>query len=207
MKAIVLTSLALLGSDALWAQDSTYYRQNTHHYVGVTVEHSLKSGYKMNQDYDYYATLIELEYQKPLIQTIKKNVAVNLLLQPQFNLATYRDWKVETLQDTWEAGVNVGVIFHAYLDDRSTRRYFTISSSTGPHYIHSTPVRQAPGFIFSNNIRIGFHYPIYQRINAEVKIGVRHVSNAGLIRPNHGLDNVFAGLKLTVSLGKLDDED
>lgn len=192
---------SLLCPAFVWAGSAMGQNQpltNTHKYVGLTVEQSLKSGYKLDQDYDYHATLIELNYEKPISSIVKKNIAVNFLVQPQFNWATYRDWKVEQYQNTWEAGINAGVVFHAYLDESSTRTYITISGSSGPHFIDDTPVRQASGFIFCNNIRFGFHYPIFKNFNAEVRMGLRHLSNAGLVMPNYGIDNVFVGVKLDI---------
>ncbi len=196
---------SLVTAAALWfislsniqAQSTTQKHYNNS--IALTIERSVKSGYKVNQDYSYVATVHQLEFEQSIVRNSEEQVSLHLLVVPQVNTAEFKDWKIKTLQRTWEAGINAGMKIHAYLSKHSHQTFLFASFTTGPHYIQRTPVRQNEGFIFNNNMRLGFHFPIAGAVGMEIKAGLRHMSNLGFFPPNHGLDNVMIGANLNYS--------
>jgi hypothetical protein len=78
--------------------------------------------------------------------------------------------------------------------------YFYQMLGSGPHYISAVLVKQANGFIFSDNLAIG----IYKRINKNslflnLQFGIRHISNADLKFPNRGVNS----FNILIGLGKI----
>jgi hypothetical protein len=69
---------------------------------------------------------------------------------------------------------------------------------SGPHFITADLPRQAKGFIFSDNLAVGFFKGVNQKkgLFLNVQFRVRHISNAGLKLPNAGVNtlNVLVGL-------------
>ncbi len=89
----------------------------------------------------------------------------------------------------YEFGLNAGLKYH--LGFTSTFE-MNAAIASGPHFISVETLRQADGFIFSDNIEVGFSYfmPVAKTtINAKARF--RHISNAGLQSPNGGIDNLF----------------
>jgi hypothetical protein len=65
---------------------------------------------------------------------------------------------------------------------------FYLTISTGPHYVSGTPQRQANGFIFSDNFAGGINVRLTKNLYADLRSGIRHISNAGLRTPNGGVN-------------------
>lgn len=119
----------------------------------------------------------------------KRNEFLAFYLEPQFNLvATVRPLDVEF-------GTNVGLRYYQQL---SSKFYLYQMLGSGPHFITADLPHQAKGFIFSDNLAVGF----YKQINSKkplflnFQFRVRHISNAGLKLPNSGVNtlNVLVGL-------------
>lgn len=118
-------------------------------------------------------------------QLSKKKRAKGFLtwyLEPQFN-AVATEGATEM-----EFGTNIGIRNYMEL---SPRLFFYQMLGTGPHFITARLRRQATGFLFSDNLAVGFlkqvnkHNPIF----LNVQIRQRHISNASLKQPNGGIDN------------------
>ncbi|MBM3441042.1 MAG: acyloxyacyl hydrolase, partial [Bacteroidetes bacterium] len=54
-----------------------------------------------------------------------------------------------------------------------------------------TPTRQARGFIFSDNAFGGVNLKCAKHTWIDLRIGFRHISNAGLREPNGGVNNLM----------------
>jgi hypothetical protein len=118
----------------------------------------------------------------------KKNFLA-FYLEPQFNLvATVRPLDIEF-------GTNIGLRYYEHL---APGFFLYQMLGSGPHFITAELPRQAKGFIFSDNLAIGF----FKQLNKEnplflnFQFRVRHISNAGLKLPNSGVNtlNVLVGL-------------
>lgn len=94
----------------------------------------------------------------------------------------------------YEFGLNAGLKYHLGLTPT-----FEINASiaSGPHFISVQTRRQADGFIFSDNVEVGFSYFMpTARTTINAKARFRHISNAGLQSPNGGIDNLFVVIGL-----------
>ena len=110
-------------------------------------------------------------------------------LEPQFNLvATVRPLDIEF-------GTNVGLRYYQQL---SSKFYFYQMLGSGPHFITADLPHQAKGFIFSDNLAVGFYKQVSEEksLFLNFQFRVRHISNAGLKLPNSGVNtlNVLVGL-------------
>jgi hypothetical protein len=92
-----------------------------------------------------------------------------------------------------EFGANVGVQ-HMYPVSRNFYLYILIS--TGPHFITVHTGQQARGFIFSDNMGAGTYFYISKNLALNTGFRIRHMSNANLEMPNHGINtmNFFIGI-------------
>jgi len=111
-------------------------------------------------------------------------------LEPQFN-PVFISGKFSDI----EFGCNFGFRYEKELGDFN-RLYWAIG--TGPHYITVHTDMQARGYIFSDNFIMGWYHQLgdgpYQ---TNIQYRFRHISNAGLMRPNKGIDNHFLVLGLS----------
>ncbi|HVK97333.1 MAG TPA: acyloxyacyl hydrolase, partial [Flavisolibacter sp.] len=85
-----------------------------------------------------------------------------------------------------EFGTNIGIRYYQKLNEKF---YLYQMIGSGPHFITGEVSRQAKGFIFSDNIGVGVLHQINKQdlfINFQAQF--RHVSNAGLKRPNGGIN-------------------
>ncbi len=199
LSAIQVAMLAIATTVSHYTYSQTSKRKFYNYSVGFTVERSVKSGYKVNQDYSYVATVHQVELEKAIVRNSEEQISLHLLVIPQFNTVNFHDWKFKENRSSFEAGVNAGIKIRVYPIKNLHRTFIFISVSSGPHYIDRTPVRQNNGFIFNNNFRFGFHFPVAGPVGLELKAGLRHMSNLGLFPPNHGLDNVMVGGNLNYS--------
>ena len=94
-----------------------------------------------------------------------------------------------TLKTDYEFGMNLGFRYRLPLSPKTS---FSAAIGSGPHYITVETRRQARGFIFSDNIELGFHqYVPSEDLQLNIKARYRHISNAGLKSPNGGIDNML----------------
>jgi hypothetical protein len=143
----------------------------------------------VNEQKQYKAFLMKGQYFWVL--TKWKTGGVELLFQPQFNLSRLQTSNQSSnLENGLEFGVNVGLLARKNLFKNRSAIYGLISA--GPHFITKTTERQASGFIFSDNFAMGFLQNISKKIYLDVRLGYRHLSNAGLQNPNSGIDNWVA---------------
>ena len=142
-------------------------------------------------DYSYTLWFFQMQYYYALHS--RKHWGIELLTQPQYNITNFK-----ILENTgdytkgYEYGINIGILlrFNFFNDFMSIYGF----ASTGPHYIPKTPIRQAEGFIFSDNFFGGFHIRLVKNMFFDIRAGFRHVSNAGIEKPNGGINtHVISG--------------
>ena len=141
--------------------------------------------YAIENGEKYQPILIGGVLHLPFYQTHGKfNVAIDLM--PQFGIVPYNN-KME-----YEFGFNFIFNFGFQVTENSI---LSISIGSGPHYITSSNDRQAPGFIFSDHLNIGYRHK-FKSWQAGFSSGIRHVSNAGLEEPNLGIDSLGVGISV-----------
>lgn len=129
----------------------------------------------------------------------KGKTSWEFMVAPQINHAKYKDF--EDNRD-WielkEQGVNFGVSYN-YAITKSTKTYLLLS--IGPHYISELiPYRAAKGLTFSDNATVGITQKISSNFSFDLRYGIRHISNAGLKKPNIGINTMMLSTGLYVQL-------
>jgi hypothetical protein len=139
-------------------------------------------------DYKYRVKFHKLHYNYTFWERRTWSLdAVGIL---QLNTSKYLNTASESnYTQGYELGFNVGVA----LRKRIYKDYLSCYAllSTGPHYISGAPARQIDGFIFSDNLFIGFDIKLVDNIYLNIRPGFRHISNAETRHPNLGI-NSFA---------------
>ncbi|MCI4670043.1 MAG: acyloxyacyl hydrolase [Bacteroidia bacterium] len=129
-------------------------------------------------------------YQGQLYYQIgkKKRTSLDLLVQPQFNTTTYRPFDWDMREETgFELGINFGLVGNLHFAHDKAKAYAFLSF--GPHYVSGVPNRQSVGFIFSDNLFVGLQLQLVDQLWLDLRPGFRHISNAGLLPKNGGVNN------------------
>lgn len=142
-------------------------------------------------DYHYDVFLVEGQYSGKLKSW--DNWIWKYEIRPQINLTLLGDGKRST---GLEFGVNVGSFLEYNLNSK-TSGY--VGLGLGPHYISKSLERQAPGFIFSDNIYVGIRWQLDTHLHMDSRINFRHISNANLQQPNGGINNIILSLGVIYS--------
>lgn len=146
--------------------------------VGPSIIHE-----KLPEGYDYKPIFLTAKFPIHTFKSTSKS-QFNLYAEPQlvFNNAP------KPFSNTFEFGVNIGI---RYILPFSEKNGLMASIGVGPHYLSLETVMQAKGFIFSDNVELGYYHWVGKRWGISVKPRFRHISNAGFQSPNLGIDNVF----------------
>ena len=116
---------------------------------------------------------------------------VSLIIEPQFNIVILRSG-IHT-DKKFEGGIGVGLqqVFNLTPKFKPFLRLVV-----GPHYINTHTSLQHTGFLFSDNAVAGFYYFLTDKIALQAQFRARHLSNANLALPNHGINtsNFLAGI-------------
>jgi len=165
------------------AQDSSFRFRTTGALLGV--------GHEINIDTKYIPIFFMGDFSWQFGKERRKDF-LSFYMQPQFNLVL-----TEKPLDI-EFGTNIGIRYHQKL---SPGFYLYQMLGAGPHYITADLPRQARGFIFSDNLGIGFYKSVRRKdpLFLNVQFVVRHISNASLKQPNAGVNT----LNLMLGLSKL----
>ena len=122
---------------------------------------------------------------------LKNPGKISVFFEPQINPVMIKT----SDQTNWslEFGLNVGVQ-HVYPLTKHLSVYELIS--TGPHFMGAQTITQTRGFIFSDNMGAGIYYFATEKVAINFGFRIRHISNADLMMPNHGINtyNFYLGL-------------
>jgi hypothetical protein len=179
-KCLLILILSTLFYSASKAQDSSFRFKTAGGIVGY--------GHEVNLDTRYNPIFFAGDFSWQFGKTKKKNFLA-FYLEPQFNLVV----TVKPLDI--EFGTNIGLRYYQQL---SPTFYLYQMLGSGPHFITADLPRQAKGFIFSDNLAVGFFKELSRKkaLFLNVQFRVRHISNAELKMPNAGVNtlNVLVGL-------------
>ncbi len=117
----------------------------------------------------------------------RKN-AISVFLEPQINPAFTPSTDVEF-------GIGVGLKYMHHITDRLAAY---VMASVGPHWITLQTRDQANGFIFSDMAGVGLSIFVTDRSALNLGFRARHLSNAGLAKPNGGIDSYFGTVGYSV---------
>ncbi|HEU0112458.1 MAG TPA: acyloxyacyl hydrolase [Flavisolibacter sp.] len=179
-KCLLLIIVVSIFNSSLQAQDSVYRFRSAGGVIGYGHQINLETRYNPV----FFAGDFSWQFGKK-----KRKEFVAFYLEPQFNLvATIRPVDIEF-------GSNIGIRYYQQL---SPGFYLYQMLGSGPHFITADLPRQAKGFIFSDNLGIGFFKLVDDKrsLFLNFRFFVRHISNASLKQPNKGVNtlNLMAGL-------------
>ena len=133
-------------------------------------------------------------FELPLYKT--KNIFnVSLSFYPNFVIVLLLNGKT-----TYEFGFNLRANLNFAVSPKDVIRG---SIGAGPHYMDYQCCRQADGFLFSDYFLASYirYFKLHKRYGSlEIEIGYRHISNAGIEKPNGGISNFIVGLGFKVLL-------
>lgn len=165
------------------------------HKLGFSFTHG--SQLALGVSYDYKVNIAHIYYFRKLIS--KKNWGIDALVNPQFGVSQFLSNPADNIIITGqEIGLNVGVMIRKNIIKDNLHLYLTVSA--GPHYISEAFPRQAPGFIFSEYVVLGFLVKCDSNQSLFLGTGIRHLSNAQLKSPNRGINNSIFQLGLLINL-------
>ena len=113
---------------------------------------------------------------------------LSLFFEPQVNPSGQPKQNVEL-------GIGVGLKYAYPIGDVFS---VYILGSVGPHYITLNTEDQAQGFLFADTIGGGVSVTISPGAALNIEYRFRHLSNAGLRLPNHGIENSIGLIGFTL---------
>ncbi|MCD6487467.1 MAG: acyloxyacyl hydrolase [Syntrophobacterales bacterium] len=116
-----------------------------------------------------------------------KNI-ISFYIEPQINPVTRPETDVEF-------GVGAGLKYMHHITN-SLSAYFM--ASVGPHWVTVNTESQARGFVFSSTIGLGISVFVTDKSAVNLGCGARHLSNAGLEKPNGGINTYFGTIGYSV---------
>jgi len=138
------------------------------------VQEQLPEGYPYNP--------LFITYRFPIFT--KKNRSLSFYAEPQAAFT----FPPKAIERAMEFGTNLGIQYHFWVTDKQR---LTAALGVGPHYTSLETTMQHKGFLFSDNIEVGYYQHIQDNWGIQLKGRFRHLSNANLQQPNKGLDNFF----------------
>ncbi len=109
-------------------------------------------------------------------------------IEPQIN-------PVVEPETDFELGVGLGFQYQ-YPVTENLSAY--ILGGVGPHYISVVAEDQANGFIFSDSVGTGIYYHLTNCSAINIGYRFRHLSNAGIQKPNGGIESHFGVIGYSV---------
>ncbi|MEM8528569.1 MAG: acyloxyacyl hydrolase [Bacteroidota bacterium] len=177
----IFLSLFFTSTVHLNAQKNTYLNQK---YWGIFVQYGI-AYYDLPEQQRYQPLLIGAIHHLPIYQTKNAfNVGVNIM--PQIGLVRYNN------RLNIEFGANVQFDANLALAEK---HILSFRAGAGPHFVNVRTRRQAKGFIFSDNFAFAYRTKLKDTQQLGITAGWRHLSNAGLMQPNSGLDNIMLGFE------------
>lgn len=193
IKVLFFSILLLCLTIPAYSQDSLFDgKKNKVGFItgyGFQNQEVLNTHISVGVDYYYEVYFFALQGYRNVYR--KRRFGVDILIQPQYNLTNYiydTKW-IPGIRKGYEVGINIGVVIRQNLRDDLMSFYFC--GGIGPQYISGELNRQASGFIFSDNLDAGINIKVYKDFFIDFRVGLRHISPAGLTYPDAGINNLM----------------
>jgi len=193
-----IVSVFFLISSSISFGQTNYLFNNAKHKLGFVYAYGAQEQLGLHSaDYDYEVWFFQLQYYLSLHR--RKTWGLDLIVQPQYNRTKFKFFEtIGENTNAYELGLNVGFLIRKnFFNDFLSIYGF---ASTGPHYIPETPIRQARGFAFSDNFIGGLNIKLVKNIYLDLRAGFRHVSNAGMRKPNGGINTNVISIGMLLNI-------
>jgi lipid A 3-O-deacylase PagL len=196
---VLLLAQLMLTPHSVFAQTGKTLAESRHKIGFVAGYGNQNFGQFLSLDvnYTYHVYFYQFQYYYSLLS--KPKWSLELLIQPQFNTTNFRhkdDLPGE--QNGYEFGINAGLLVRKNLFNDYLSVYTSIG--VGPHYISQGLERQVKGFLFSNSVIAGVNVRITKNTYLDLRGGFRHISNAGIERPNGGVNTITLSAGFFITL-------
>ena len=163
------------------AQNDNYINQK---YWGIFVQYGL-AYYELPEDQVYQPILIGAIHYLPIYKS-KTAFNVGMNIMPHIGFARYNS------KLNFEFGANVQFDANVRI---GKNHIVSLRAGAGPHFVNVETEEQSNGFIFSDNFALSYRTKLKDMHQIGLVAGWRHMSNAGLMQPNGGIDNYMFGLE------------
>lgn len=136
--------------------------------------------------YDYDVVMLHLSYGYTVKQWNK--ALLDVLGELKAGRARFAEPGGPPWNMAGEFGAAVGLRQLFYFRDESLGSYLMLLS--GPHHISDSPQRQVAGFLFDNHAYGGLIIKLDDWLFLDMRLGWRHLSNAGIKEPNGGINTL-----------------
>ena len=137
--------------------------------------------------YEYQLTGLQLSYGHALSGS--KHTVLDLVSELNAGLVRFGEPKGPPWKRAGEFGMAFGLRAGALLNGGRTMLHSMFL--LGPHHISDSPNRQAPGFVINSAAFTGVMMPITYQSSIDLRLGWRHLSNAGIREPNGGTNTIM----------------
>ncbi|MEE9373852.1 MAG: acyloxyacyl hydrolase [Saprospiraceae bacterium] len=166
------------------------YTQMTHSARGVLFSYYDQQieNFSLNKTYLYRSISISVSQKKVIVDL--PIIALTYDMQTQIGMTVIADLRNHDIN---EKGIEAAILLGLNLEISILPKYWWlyVGGSIGPQFISNAPIRQNDGFIFSDSAYAGNRFYIGNGKQIDLKIGLRHQSNAGISEPNGGINSLF----------------
>lgn len=187
-KAYILTLAVLLLAAAAWADEGKKEAQpklieQVEFMTGFAWHDKLKGG----KDYNSYPLIVDLDFNlKPLLEKI--NLRPSQLVQ--FQIEPYLAF-ISSPDSNFETGTSLFLKLGILPETSKFQPY--VKAGTGISYMTLHTLEQGTQFNFISTGALGCHYYFTKNTAVTLEGRYRHLSNAGMSKPNSGINSTFIG--------------
>lgn len=162
------------------AKDSTLVSR---HKLGLNFG-AMQSNYP--EKYIYDATYFQVQYNYTFARV--GHFDFEVIVSPQYNTTYYStDYTRTAFERSYELGFTAGI--NVRFNMWKERLFVSAMGIIGPMYTPHMPARQGTPLNFSDNLAVAIGAKFWKRYILDLRMGYRHMSNAGFNPPNYGLNS------------------
>jgi hypothetical protein len=158
--------------------------------------------YKGPSPYTYSIVSVALQYQNAIVGKRMPGAIrwrFYYMIQPQVGFSTYQHHHGDAVdRHGMEFGIDAGFVLRTpFLEEKMA---YYLGATTGPFYASALPERQHAGFLFCDTGFTGITFRLSKNLRLDTRFSFRHLSNAGIVFPNQGVNNFISNAGVIVQL-------
>ncbi|MDI6605797.1 MAG: acyloxyacyl hydrolase [Candidatus Omnitrophota bacterium] len=187
--SLILVAVVILGLSLGWAEEPLpQEKQEPKYFEGVEFLTGFGWGYLHDtpRNYNVIPFLVDFDFSlKPLLQKININPQplVQLQIEPFLSFITSPNCNVE---------LGNSFLFKVGLLPQGSKFQPYVKAGVGIIFVSQHFGEQGSKFNFIESGCLGMHYLLRKNVFLTLEGRIRHLSNAGIAKPNHGVNSYFA---------------